>query len=492
MKISNPLHFTENDPFQVYRDFSLSSVDHKMLNTIYQPMIGSGAVSLFHLLFQQVPTDQIGYSRLEQQRKLFLTLDLEPNDRGRRQLIDSASRLEAVGLMQTFRKYSDGREEYIYEYQLNHPLTPAEFFKNQHLTMLLRDKVGKYEVLSLQGQFYANVPVEHPDTAHDRENLSVPFYELFRLNARVVDYELEQALLEAAPAREAAAASPYAADSEDYRYADSSVRFPKDSANRRHVERLKFRSEQLAAVNYVAGKHFLTLQETCRMLDEDGIFTEDGELKIDALQRVAYLNYRQDKKRDDERERYLLKSLAVRREESAAESGYEEKAVDASSYLNIPEGFQSQCDIHQYNMLLRNEPYTGVLKRFFPGSVPDRILDVFAKIDMNYKLKEEVINVLIHHLKTNNLSWTKAYIESIASDMLGKRIDSFEQAVEYIRGGKDKQQAPRAPRSSFRAGGKRKPKISMISEGLAPSPLTEEEREEMKKLAVKLGGNDHH
>lgn len=82
MHMKSLLHFTENHRFCVYRDFCLSSLDSRMLSSVYQPMVGAFAISLYHLLFQQIPIEKLGYSPLEQQRRLFLTLGLEPSEKG--------------------------------------------------------------------------------------------------------------------------------------------------------------------------------------------------------------------------------------------------------------------------------------------------------------------------------------------------------------------------------------------------------------------------
>lgn len=64
------------------------------------------------------------------------------------------------------------------------------------MTLLLRDKVGKYAVFALRDELVRPEPDELKNA--NTENLSVPFYELFRLNTQVVDYELEQAFFESA------------------------------------------------------------------------------------------------------------------------------------------------------------------------------------------------------------------------------------------------------------------------------------------------------
>ena len=89
-------------------------------------------------------------------------------------------------------------------------------------------------------------------------------------------------------------------------------------------------------------------------------------------------------------------------------------------------------------MMLRNEPYTRLLQTFFPGAVPDNLVDIFEKIDLSYKLPGEVINVLIHYLMQLLVSGgeqriNRNFVEAIASNMLLKQVNSYEKAVQYIR-----------------------------------------------------------
>lgn len=495
MLITNMHHFTENHRFSVYRDFSLSGLDYRMLNSMYQPMIGAFAIGIYTTLCQQLPSEKIGFSPLEQQRKLFFSLELEPGERGRKYFIEQTSKLEAVGLLQTTRRFISVTDDYIYEYQISQPLMPIEFFKNQHLTLLLRDKVGKYMVLFLRDEFVFEEPAELSDSA--AENLSVPFYDIFRLNTQVIDYELEQALYQTAASRQTD--NKLDVTTKGFLYSDIILRFPRQSRNREYVENLKFHQDQLAGINIVAKKYNLTLQETCRLLDEDAAFDEDGLLNMDVLQYKANLFYRQVKKREDIVERHIHRSPDNEKNDLA-----EEKPVEMQFYLEVPTIFVGQCDVHQYNMLLRNEPYTLVLKRFFSqGKVPDGVMDIFEKIDLNYKLSEEVINVLIHFIHVDRRSWAKSSIEAVASDLLGKQVRTYEQAVDYIRAkAKYKEQQAQRPANNSQAGSggygksrggntstKMKPKIPMITDVPKAAPVTREKREAMKLKARLLDGD---
>ncbi|KKO50934.1 helicase DnaB [Paenibacillus sp. DMB20] len=485
MRMTNFLHFTENHRYCVYRDFCLSGLDEKMLISIYQPMVGAFAVSLYRLLAMHVPGEKVGYSNIDQQRRLFLTLGLEPSEKGRRYLIEQTSKLEAVGLLQTSRMYVLETDDYVYEYELQPPLSPSDFFNTQHLTLLLRDKVGKFAVLALREQLWSKEPQEWSGISLNKENISVPFYDIFELNTHVIDYELEQALTEVETPRKQAV--PVMPQGDGLNYADIILRFPRESKNRVFVERLRYDHEQMGIVNYVVRKYDLSVQDICRLLDEDGIFSGQGEVMLDDLQHKASLHFRQGMKLQEKRQITAGKVVALHQElngESAEPA--EEHAVQMEYYVEVPAQFQSKCDIHQYNMMLRNEPYTKLLQTFFPGTVPAHFMDMFEKIDLSYKLPGEVINVLIHYLMSLIASGgdqriNRNFVEAIASNMLLKQVDSYEKAVQYIRDqAKTKgRQATAASRTrTYAKGGKVKPDIPVAQESAQGETVTEEEFEE--------------
>lgn len=505
MRMNNLHHFTENHHYCVYRDFSLSGVDGKMLTLIYQPMVGAFALGLYQLLSGQVPMEQVGYSAIEQQRGLFLTLGLEPSEKGRKFLIEQTSKLEAVGLLQSSRLYMPDSDDYMYEYELQPPLSPTEFFRTQHLTLLLRDKIGKFAVLELREKLFNKEPDEWSVLTYNKENISIPFYDIFELNTHTIDYELEQAIAETSATT--ARGSLVAMSEEDsLNYADIILRFPRESVNRSFVEGLRFNPEGMGVANYVVRKYDLSVQDLCRLLDEDGVFDADGGLLLDKLQHIANLQFRQGKRRKEEREVAYGKVVSLRAEENESSNLLEEEfAVQMEFYVDVPPQFISKCDIHQYNMMLRNEPYTRLLKTFFPGSVPDNLLDIFEKIDLNYKLPGEVINVLIHYLMSLLTSGgeqriNRNFVDAIASNMLLKQVNTYEKAVQYIRDQskvKDKSAGASSGtaagsgrgRTYNNRGAKPKPEIPIVERTAGEQSVSDEDFAEMLKLAERTQAN---
>ncbi|TFE27906.1 DnaD domain protein [Cohnella luojiensis] len=427
MRVSNLMEFTENHRYFTSRDFALSGLDRKVFITLYQPMVGAVSAAFYHLLYHQFGEDSTGYTAPEPQRKLLLGLGMELNAAGRQSLIEAASKLEAVGLLQVFRNHNPLTEESIYEYMLLRPLSSAEFFSNYHLTLLLRDKIGKSALIELRDGYIAKHP---PELARfvNREEATVPFYEMFRIGASAMDPELEMGWAESATAKER---PPSFQTQERIRHSEMMLRFPRGSANRGFVERLNRAPESMAQLNYLAYKFNLEVPEICRLLDEDGIFHPDGTLSWDELQSRANLMYRQDRKRDEERERFLARGEERQVPSDTVDSGTSPTKLQ----LDIPERFQMDVNMERYNEMLQREPYTRMLERYFPGAVPDAFVRIFERIDLNYKLPEPVINVLIHYVfsLSHAQRLTKSFVDSIASNMLAKGIDTLDKAVMYIR-----------------------------------------------------------
>jgi replication initiation and membrane attachment protein len=141
------------------------------------------------------------------------------------------------------------------------------------------------------------------------------------------------------------------------------------------------------------------------------------------------------------------------------------------------------------------------LERYFPGSVPDLFVRTFERIDLNYKLPEPVINVLIHYVFSTRHAQrlTHAFIDSIASNMLAKGIATYEMAVGYVREqeklgdslerrkrGEDLPAAGAGTRDKFPQ--RRKPAMPVVEDKGAGKELSSEEQEKLLELARKLKG----
>lgn len=498
MRVSNLLEFTENHRYLVGRDFALCALDRKLLGSLYQPIVGAVSASLYQVLYMAQEEEKIGFSPLEPQRRLFVGLGVEINPNGRKMIVEAASRLEAVGLLQVYRLDNPVSEETVYEYHLLRPLPASEFFSNLHLTLLLNDTIGKPALLELRSRWSSEAPAELARFVN-RDDITMPFYELFRLASGPVDPDLESGWAESASGMERS--SEKAADR--IRHGDMLRRFPRTSTNRSYVERLNRAPESMAQLNYLAYKFDLDVPEVCRLLNEDGIFRKDGTLEWDELHRRANLVYRQDRKRDEERERFLARG----EERNVWAEADGDEPPEKAYWLEVPERFLGDVTQQRYNEMLSREPYTRMLERYFPGAVPDSFVRIFEKIDLNYKLPEPVTNVLIHYVLglKHAQRLTGTFIDSIASNMLAKGIDNFRRAVSYVREqeklnaslerkkrGESEGVGSSAASSGSNRGRpqtRRKPDMPVVKDRVPAQQMSPEEREKLRELARKLKGD---
>lgn len=419
----------------MFRDFAISPLQQKMLTSVYQPMLGGLAVSFYLTLYSMLPPDKAGYSSIEQQQRLFLSLDLEQGDRGRANLLELASKLEAVGLLQTLRRQDPFEEDYMYEYILHMPLSPNEFFQTDHLIWLLHDRVGKHLLAKIREEVWAAEPKWHLDS--ESEDITSAFFDLFRISPYTVDTQMERMMQEAATATATNIRDTHSEDTSKYTLDQILVGIPHFSENRKYVESLSQKPEQLYLLNFIAAKYDLDLTDLRWILDTSNLFDQEGCLHKQRLEEEAKLIYLQREKRSDRRA-----IISGRKDEIMGQDPLNTdqlplitKQVDEQYLLEIPALLQSQFnDVHQYNLLMRNLPYTKVLEMHFPTGITPDVREAFLELNSLYKLPDEVINVLMHFISIEERLWERFPIKNIATDMIGKQqADTFESAVEYVR-----------------------------------------------------------
>jgi len=442
LKVTNLLQLTEHHKYIAVRRFGLSPLDLRMLWTVYQPMIGGFAVSLYTALYAALDSEAVGSSAPKTLGQLFLACGLEPNEQGRKRLVDETSKLEAVGLLQTFRKKL--MEEVVeYEFRLEPPLTPDQFFGVHHLWLLLQEKLGPAAAEALRRSFVKESFEEWgEEEGVETENISAPFYEVYRVSLPAAGDSETDLRTDGQDMQESLGR-------DGFRPEEMLQRFPRSSPNRRAVELLTSDAEKLAKLNYIALRCGLTLKQTVSLLDEDGQFGPDGEWLAEQFQKRAVELYRQSNSQARRKEQTLRKQQiaggAAPQDPSGgpASAGGGERAVPESHWLPVPEQFQGQCDARQYNTMLANMPYSQVLKLFFaPAEVPVYVEEAFMAMNLDYQLPDEVLNVMVHYIRTNDLDWRRSFLEAIAANVAGKRIRSFENAVLYFH--KEEQARTRA------------------------------------------------
>lgn len=168
------------DVYVVVNKSVLNENDRFVLTTLYQPIIGSSALSLYFTLWSDLNKSIFLSCEYTHHHLMdFMNLKLE-------EIISSRKKLEAIGLLKTYLKQGDVNS-YIYE--IYSPLSCVEFFSNPILSSSLLSCVGKKEYQNLINYF--RIPKINTS---EFENITVKFSDIFMMS-NDIDYGFDKDIL---------------------------------------------------------------------------------------------------------------------------------------------------------------------------------------------------------------------------------------------------------------------------------------------------------
>lgn len=132
------------DTFVVVNRTILNENDRKIISMLYQPIIGSMAVSLYYTLWADLDKTEL-LSAEYTHHHLMTSLRIKMES-----IVTARKKLEAVGLLKTFVKKGNVNN---YVYEMFSPISASEFFNHPILNIVLYNNVGKKEYESLLKYF---------------------------------------------------------------------------------------------------------------------------------------------------------------------------------------------------------------------------------------------------------------------------------------------------------------------------------------------------
>lgn len=202
-------------------------------------------------------------------------------------------------------------------------------------------------------------------------------------------------------------------------------RFPKYSSNRFFLEQMMqdVGSEPGILLN-CAVKYGLSFNEMSSILDEEGVFTEEGDLNETRLIELAasFSNWR--RKREE--------SAKIHYHQAMYRGNSRDTSKAITKVSEVPKTFMGKMDIRSYIELL-GKPYDQILEVIVPEpSMIRGYTKLFDKFTINYRIADEVITAMIHFVLIEQRNWSFAYFEALATDLLFQRIDTFEEAIKHF------------------------------------------------------------
>ncbi|MBS4461667.1 hypothetical protein JXA27_03650 [Aerococcaceae bacterium zg-B36] len=170
-------------PFIVRQSGVLSELELKSLIQLYQPIIGHRAVNLYLLLLQQ-PVNEQKMSQRKVHSYLF------PYIEGALGTIDEARlKLEAVGLLHTYKEARVGTVHPTLLYDIQYPLLLEDFVANPYLSNALINQLGDLQFFEILKQW--EVPsIELAEF----EEVSVSFETIFSTNHTDYQHQIDEML----------------------------------------------------------------------------------------------------------------------------------------------------------------------------------------------------------------------------------------------------------------------------------------------------------
>lgn len=158
------------DSYIVINKSLLNDNDRFILTMLYQPIVGSIAISLYLTLWADLNRFMI-ISNEYTHHHLMSIMNNKLDE-----IVSARKKLEAVGLLKTSYKIGEINN---YVYELYSPLSPSEFFSNPILASSLLSSVGKKEYQSLIT--YYKLPKIN---LNDFENITTHFSDIYMMSTK--------------------------------------------------------------------------------------------------------------------------------------------------------------------------------------------------------------------------------------------------------------------------------------------------------------------
>ncbi|WP_040981816.1 replication initiation and membrane attachment family protein [Oceanobacillus jeddahense] len=353
------------------------------LTHLYQPLIGIQAVSLYYTLFYEVDHTQ----QMQTHHTLMTYLNLTLDDIYRARI-----KLEAIGLLKTYKRRDDNRDYYTYSVQC--PYSPNQFFREAMLSQLLLHHIGEQKYNELYTRYVK-------ESYLYGEEVTADFNEVF------------DTIIPSAPAALNVENNNQDTESEwmDFSWIEQSLRqrfIPVEkvlhSANKKLIYQMKI------------------------LYDAESVEIEKALLW--ALDEDNQLNQEEFKS--------ACHDMFVSRNNGQAIRLNEKTAADPQMLMKKPSTKEEQL-IHELETISPKQ----LLEDLSDGNhASEQDIKVVREVMTKQGLPSPVMNVLIHYvLLQSNMKLSKAYMETIAGHWSRVGLKTAKDAMNFAKQEQEKYKA---------------------------------------------------
>ena len=361
------------DKYEVINKTILTEDDRKNIISLYEPIIGSDAVSLYFTLWRDT---EIKIIYTHHHLMTLLRKNLETIKKSR--VI-----LEGIGLLKTYFKEGDVNS-YIYE--IYSPLSPKEFFSNPIFNVVLYNNIGSYEYDNLKKQF-----MKQTYSLKDYSDITKKFDEVFKVTSDNIDLSFESVSKETN--------SIEFKNEVNFDLVLSSI--PKGIINEKAFnKRIKDLINNLA---FAYNLDTLKISELLRLSINEKGFIDKETLRVETRKYYQYNNHGR------------LPTIIYQTQ---------------PDFLKAPIGDTSKKGMI-INVFENTSPYDFLSSKYGGGMPTSRDLRLLEYLLIDVGLTPSVVNVLIDYvLKKNNNKLNKSFIETIAGQWKRLDIKTAKEAME--------------------------------------------------------------
>lgn len=382
------------DQFVVHSKNVLSDFDRRIVTTLYQPLIGSGALSLYMTLWNELEKQKMWGEEMTHY-SLMVNMGIPLKD-----IYQNRRKLEAIGLMSTLVSDDEPRK-FIYE--ILPPLSPERFFDDTILAVFLFRQVGSTKYIELRQEFLS----QELDTSKFKA-ITCSFHDVFE---SIPPNDLIQ--------------------SEELLQNEEGI-FLTDKVERNiHIDNNTFEFD-------------LFMDGISEGIISKSAITDDVK---EAIIRLAFLYNL------DHLEMKNIIMTAISPDDSIDIETLRKTARDRYQFMNgnqlpiliertQPEKYQEMTDVNptsekeklikQLEVMSPKEWLTALSKGIEPSKSDMKMIE---EIMFQYKLPAGVVNVLIDYaLKQNNNRLNRNYVDKVAYEWSKQDLKTVRQTMDFVNG----------------------------------------------------------
>ena len=408
------------DRYVVINKSILADTDRQIIINLYEPLIGSLAVSLYFTLWNDLGTLSMMSIDLNHHH-LMAVLKSEITS-----IKIARESLEAFGLLKTYIK-NGNINDYIYE--LYSPLTPQEFFNHPILNVVLYNNIGEKEYERLKS-IYKLPKIDLKEYIDITKKLDDVYdTSKFTLSEGIRDRNSNSIMV------------------------DSKINFDEiiSSIPKGIINERTFNKKTKELINNLA---FIYNIDTLRMTELiRSVLNEFGNIDKNGLRIIARKDYQFKKG--------TLPTLIYRTQ---------------PEYLKNPLGDNSKLG-RIINVFENTTPYDFLRIKNHGTKPTARDLKILEKLIIDLELSPAVVNVLIDYvLRKNNNKLTDGYVETIAAQWKRANLKTAKEAMDFAEKEHKKTIVKKIePKQSTKT-------PIWFNQNITDEKLTEDEEAELKNL----------